>query len=153
MIHNVWNIVLTFISMPSPIPPLPPKYSEVKSPGNRLNIQINATRGNNRFKRIGSDTKIFHEAPYWTETDWYWDQQLQHMVRLSLSFMFSCSCFDCTMILRIIHHPASLTVTLDIYHKLKKITGADYSWPATRRTWRNHTTTAEDAGQQYAASY
>lgn len=60
--------------------PLPPKYSEVKSPGNRLNIQINATRGNNRFKRIGCDTKIFHEIPYWTEADWYWDQKLQHMV-------------------------------------------------------------------------
>ncbi|KAG0073932.1 hypothetical protein BGZ90_011188 [Linnemannia elongata] len=54
---------------------------EVKSPGNRMNIQINATRGNNRFKRIGCDTKIFHEIPYWTESDWYWDQKLQHMVQ------------------------------------------------------------------------
>ncbi|KAG0375984.1 hypothetical protein BGX24_008419 [Mortierella sp. AD032] len=53
---------------------------EVKAPGNRFNIQINATRGNNRFKRIGSDTKIYHELPYWTESEWYWDPQLQHMV-------------------------------------------------------------------------
>ncbi|KAF9130006.1 hypothetical protein BGW39_003567 [Mortierella sp. 14UC] len=52
---------------------------EVKAPGNRLNIQIFATRANNRFKRIGCDTKLYQELPYWTESDWYWDIQLQHM--------------------------------------------------------------------------